>query len=269
MFVRIVLMMLVLLSGGPLTQAMALEAQKQFAPLLDRLVAAYPDHLDRHDGRYLYWKDGTKMAFDDGQTGKSYKQLLNAPDLQDQFYTPYQAGRAGLAPDLNIDPGRVRYEPFFKKMYGDCRKGEIAKRLRSIKWLPRHRGGRLRVTTVNGVAARLEAISRDLDSLLDRKPKLIAFVRPPSGGYVCRVIAGTKRYSAHSYGAAVDIVAKRGHYWRWSKPGKNGRYAWRNAIPLEIVEIFERHGFIWGGKWYHYDTMHFEYRPELLALTGK
>jgi hypothetical protein len=30
----------------------------------------------------------------------------------------------------------------------------------------------------------------------------------------------------------------------------------------ERVEIFERHGFIWGGKWYHYDTMHFEYRPE-------
>jgi hypothetical protein len=28
--------------------------------------------------------------------------------------------------------------------------------------------------------------------------------------------------------------------------------------------VFEKHGFIWGGKWYHYDTMHFEYRPELL-----
>ena len=33
----------------------------------------------------------------------------------------------------------------------------------------------------------------------------------------------------------------------------------------EIVDIFERHGFIWGGKWYHYDTMHFEHRPELLS----
>ena len=35
-------------------------------------------------------------------------------------------------------------------------------------------------------------------------------------------------------------------------------------FPLEIVEIFERHGFIWGGRWKHYDTMHFEFRPELL-----
>jgi hypothetical protein len=37
-------------------------------------------------------------------------------------------------------------------------------------------------------------------------------------------------------------------------------------MPQEIVDIFERHGFIWGGKWYHYDTMHFEYRPELTGL---
>ena len=47
-------------------------------------------------------------------------------------------------------------------------------------------------------------------------------------------------------------------YWRWSKSG------WHNRIQIEIARVFERHGFIWGGRWYHYDTMHFEYRPELL-----
>jgi len=25
--------------------------------------------------------------------------------------------------------------------------------------------------------------------------------------------------------------------------------------------------FIWGGRWYHFDTMHFEYRPELLDAS--
>lgn len=40
---------------------------------------------------------------------------------------------------------------------------------------------------------------------------------------------------------------------------------YRNRIPADVVQAFERHGFIWGGRWYHYDTMHFEYRPELLA----
>ncbi len=33
---------------------------------------------------------------------------------------------------------------------------------------------------------------------------------------------------------------------------------------MEIVKELEKYGFIWGGRWYHYDTMHFEYRPELL-----
>jgi hypothetical protein len=25
--------------------------------------------------------------------------------------------------------------------------------------------------------------------------------------------------------------------------------------------------FIWGGKWYHHDTMHFEYRPEIVRAA--
>jgi hypothetical protein len=41
--------------------------------------------------------------------------------------------------------------------------------------------------------------------------------------------------------------------------------ALQTAYPWEIVAAFEEQGFIWGGKWYHYDTIHFEYRPELLA----
>jgi hypothetical protein len=28
------------------------------------------------------------------------------------------------------------------------------------------------------------------------------------------------------------------------------------------------YGFIWGGKWLFFDTMHFEYRPEILILSG-
>jgi len=46
-----------------------------------------------------------------------------------------------------------------------------------------------------------------------------------------------------------------------------GHIAFKNELPWEIVRIFEAHGFIWGGKWYHYDTMHFEYRPELIGAA--
>jgi hypothetical protein len=33
---------------------------------------------------------------------------------------------------------------------------------------------------------------------------------------------------------------------------------YRSRLPFDIVQIFEKHGFIWGGKWEHFDTMHFE-----------
>jgi peptidoglycan LD-endopeptidase CwlK len=53
-----------------------------------------------------------------------------------------------------------------------------------------------------------------------------------------------------------------------STPVASGRLPYKNQIPWDIIHIFESHGFIWGGKWYHYDTMHFEYRPEQL-IAGK
>jgi hypothetical protein len=87
-----------------------------------------------------------------------------------------------------------------------------------------------------------------------------------SGIYNCRPIAETNRLSVHAFGAAIDINAKLSDYWLWAKR-PDGSIAWHNQIPREIVEIFERHGFIWGGRWYHFDTMHFEYRPELIALA--
>ena len=84
-----------------------------------------------------------------------------------------------------------------------------------------------------------------------------------SKGYNCRAIAGTARPSAHGHGIAIDINVAWSNYWRYRRT-EAGEYSYENRIPWEIVEVFEKHGFIWGGKWYHYDTMHFEYRPELL-----
>ena len=135
-----------------------------------RLKAAYPDHVAAIREGALIWRDGTRMAIDDGRENKTSVERLTAPDLN-----------------------------------------------------------------------------------------------PVAGTYACRVIAGTERRSTHGYGIAIDLALKHAHYWRWSKPDATGVYSWRNDIPEEIVRVFEKHGFIWGGRWYHYDTMHFEYRPELLV----
>ena len=231
---------------------------------VEALVRAYPDHLGGIEGNVLIWRDGTRMPISDGVEHKDFDTLLNRPDIDDMFAIPYRPGRPAGNPALNEDPGRIRYEPFFRKMYGDCRrKGEVEKRTRTVRWMPSRGGGSVRVTTVNQVADRLEAVVRDLEKL---PAALTRYLVPSAGTLNCRTIAGTDLRSMHSYAAAIDISTRFSDYWRWAKP-KQGAIPYRNRIPFEIVEVFERHGFIWGGKWYHYDTMHFEYRPELLRLS--
>jgi hypothetical protein len=235
------------------------------APMTDgpiaKLVAAYPDFLASHDANTLIWKDGTVMGLDDGKGEKDAETRLNEPDLKDMFHTPYPQGRSGIPPEVDCDPGRVRYQPFFDKMYGNCQKGEVEPKLAHVEWLPQHGGGVLRIARVNKVADRLKAVSAELGKLPD---SFLKYVVPLAGkGYNCRVIAGTTRPSVHGHGIAIDINVAWSNYWRWGRTVAES-YSYENRIPWEIVEVFEKHGFIWGGKWYHYDTMHFEYRPELL-----
>jgi hypothetical protein len=228
---------------------------------LNRLVSSYPDKIGSYDKDFLIIKNGIKFPISDGRTDKTFEQLLEKPDIDDMFYVRYPAGATPEQPEKNSDPGRVRFEPLFVAMYGDCNKNEVARNLRPIKWLPRHGGGTVTITTVNGVADALGRVSGELDEL---PGDLIKYVVPLAGAYNCRKIAGSSARSMHAYGAAIDINTKYSNYWRWASKGREPP-RWQNQIPVRIVRIFEKYGFIWGGHWYHYDTMHFEYRPELLA----
>jgi hypothetical protein len=105
------------------------------------------------------------------------------------------------------------------------------------------------------VTERIER-AREADARLGR------FLRKLAGGFAARKIAGTERTSAHAFGIAIDLDKSLSDYWRWQK---RKPLRWRNRFPQAIVDAFEAEGFIWGGRWYHYDTMHFEYRPELFG----
>jgi hypothetical protein len=229
---------------------------------LARLVAAYPAHLERVDDGMLVWRDGTRMVVNDGLGVKTPAQRLATADIKDMLVEAYPAGRPVAPPALNKDPGRARHAALFDKMYGECRMGGVAARLVDVVWLPKKWGKIVKVTAINEVAEKLKAVSAALDALPSR---FDVFLFPIGGTFVCRTIAGSNRTSAHGHGIAIDIATGPSHYWQWSGAQAGTVFEHRNAIPYEIVEIFERHGFIWGGKWYHYDTMHFEYRPELLA----
>lgn len=222
----------------------------------DKLIKAYPQQLVACEDNHIIWHDGEKQIFDDGKE-KTFEQLLNNPDLEDMFKIPYPVGENSYAePAFNSDAGRFRNEYFFKRIYGETSR-EVKRNLVSIKWMPKSTRKTVPISGVNDVAEKLTQVSNELDELPDEFKK---YLIKTSGTYNWRVISGTNRLSAHSFAIAIDINAQMANYWKWA--GKNYRY--ENNIPHEIVEVFEKHGFIWGGKWYHYDTMHFEYRPELL-----
>ena len=93
---------------------------------LQILVAAYPEAIARADGNDIVFKDGTRLPFDDGTGAKDFETLLARADIEDMFAIPYPKEPLARPPALNADPGRIRNGAFFRKMYGDCTKGEVA-----------------------------------------------------------------------------------------------------------------------------------------------
>ncbi len=220
----------------------------------DAAIHLCPDAPIAHPGAAIPWDDGR---------AKTHAERLAAPDLEDTVAQRYRPGAAEPAPPpLDFEPGRVRELTFLGALYGATRDA-VAARTVTVDWMPRSGGGPLTVTAVAGVAQALARVSADLERELPAD--LRALVARSAGAFVWRTVRGSDRRSAHSYAIAVDVGLQRADYWDWNRPGPDGRYRYKNRFPLEVVAIFERHGFIWGGRWYHFDTMHFEYRPELLV----
>ena len=128
------------------------------------------------------------------------------------------------------------------------------------------------------IHAPLAAVERDLRALAIRDAAVAEWIGEIEITYsfISRDIASSDTPSYHAWGLAFDLVPTsyegRHVYWRWSRA--LDREGWQE-IPLEdrwspphaAIEIFERHGFVWGGKWGYFDAIHFEYRPEILLYN--
>ena len=223
------------------------------------LVRAYPEQLARFDTEHVYWHDGSSMPIVDAQFTSEDQSV----SLVQQMSEAYPFGeRYVFGEHQTNDSGRVRSMPFLQKMYG-ATKEEVEQNLVPIQWMPKSRNRRILVTKVNGVDRQLAKVSRDIERL----PRALReFCTKVCGTFNWRTIAGSDQLSAHAFGIAIDINVASSSYWQWDIE-KHGAMNFVNRFPQEVVEIFERHGFIWGGKWKHYDSMHFEYRPELLIAA--
>ncbi|MBZ4414958.1 M15 family metallopeptidase [Myxococcus sp. RHSTA-1-4] len=196
--------------------------------------------------------DGRTYPFNDGRA-KSFEEKLESPDLEDTLSIPYRTGPLAPVTREDEDPGRIRFDPLFHAAYGAS---EDRVDVVPIRFL----GQRLKVH--RKVAPAFRRVAARLEALLAKDASLKPFLTNLGGTFHWRKIANTNRQSAHSYGVSIDLNPSRAHYWEWQP--KHQPLRWANTVPQAIVDAFEAEGFIWGGRWYHYDTMHFEYRPELL-----
>ena len=108
----------------------------------------------------------------------------------------------------------------------------------------------------------LQKVMEELKPLLKTNQNLRKCLLPCSGTFNYRIISGTNRLSPHSYGIAIDLASDKRDYWKWAtKEAGEKRLA---SYSNELVKVFEQNNFVWGGKWSHFDILHFEYRPEII-----
>lgn len=221
-------------------------------PIKKSPLSAYPSIKEIKDN-IVTFEDNSTLPFDDG-IAKDFEQKIANASIKDMLSSPYPAFEPIIAPPKDSDPGRYRPEAFFAKLYGEDAQS-VKKNLVKITWLPNISHETLYFNKQQNAARALQKVSNELEKL---PKKFHPYITNIGGTFAHRNISGTQRLSPHAFGIAIDINVGSSAYWKWDKI-----YRYRNSIPKEIVDIFEKYGFIWGGRWYHYDTMHFEYRPEM------
>ena len=257
--------------------------------LCRKVLNAYCSSVSSFEDGTVKLKNGQEAQCDEGHhfdlsNGDEFIQQLNTVDISDILLQSYPFGETKVPEfNSNFDPGRFRNDTLLQATYGsdfdEVEKNLIPVKVGSFK---------IQFNKNNGAAAALEAALKEIQSN-DAVWKKFTTERSFAGSFVRRFIAGTKRMSAHSYAVAVDFTPKdesKDTYWKWNakcKPNSTCKKASEgdesnlmlvppkkfDTMDWQVVKAFEHHGFVWGGKWNHYDTMHFEYRPEFLSRDMK
>ena len=250
------------------------------------LARAYPDRIDQVAFReddwalqlgdtWYFWAHGRLLPeelrdrWEEYASHRFYSYSLEMPPIPSLDEEAKARLRQRLE-QADSNPPR-RHGGFLADLYDAGTRGQTEARLATVKLVG------LEVRVHEQISRPLEAVAGELEELIRTDEEVRRFVAglEALAGYNWREIAGTRSRSYHSYGIAVDLAPKsfggRHTYWRWALPHVEEWYAIpyerRWMVPQQIVRVFEEHGFVWGGKWFYFDTMHFEYRPEIFILS--
>jgi len=163
-----------------------------------------------------------------------------------------------------------RSQIFFDELWRAHNRDESYERVKTLRFLGHN------VMVHYGILSELALVEEVINAAAKTNPQVRQWLQNIASitGWNWRNIAETESRSFHAYGTAIDILPKNNNletYWLWTARNNpqwwNVPYSRRHHPPDAVVKAFESYGFVWGGKWLFFDTIHFEYRPEVFILN--
>lgn len=225
------------------------------------MMMAYPENIKNIEVKedkkiYLVTKEGKYILYDDMKV-RSNDEKNSSGDIQDMLSVIYPLTNIDALMRIEEDPGRTRIYELLNEVYGASEQ-----KVRASLIEVNAPYSKVLFNKNNGAATSFKTVMDELKELAKNNGKIATLINPINGTFNYRTISGTGRLSPHAYGIAVDLKSNPNDYWKWSKRDLGEkRMLW---YPKELVEVFEKNNFIWGGKWGHFDILHFEYRPEII-----
>ncbi len=221
----------------------------------------------------LYWAEGRYLPANLLGSKEKYRKLI--------FYIPKKLADPASFSDAQIEEIRafgssesretapISATSFFEAIYDTSTRKDVERHITKTMFLGKQ------VSVHEEIVELLARVEEQILAAAQTDDAVKAFMESISSieGYSWRQIRDTNGISFHSMGLAIDILPGSWQnkiiYWNWEK--NKGNEDWM-LIPLSerwmppdiVIDIFEKEGFIWGGKWTVWDNMHFEYRPELI-----
>ena len=224
----------------------------------------------------LYWAEGKFLP----------KEEHSQKDLYSSFLYPYQKQLHDPSTFTKEDIERIRNftspknrqsgkgtPPFLYDIIYDCKSRiSVESHIDTTSFLNKKTNAHEYIHKV------LEKVEKEIFEVAKNNSEVQDFINKiaSADSYSWRVISDSGNRSFHSLGLAIDILPKgwnsKNLYWAWRRDIDKNNWM---LLPLErrwmppqkVIEIFENHGFVWGGKWIIWDNMHFEYRPEVILYN--
>ena len=247
------------------------------------LVQAYPQRVLRAEFRngdwavllrdtWFYYADGRMLPEHLRSRASEYSPIAfyNYPRELPPWTapSPEQVNRFRSMTETRAGSRTPRAHYFFDTLYRAHNHTESYQRVKTLRFLG------FSVMVHYSILEELSLVEERILAAAQTDPRVRAWINGTGtvSGWTWRTMAGSQSRSFHSYGTAIDIQPRslggREIYWQWAGPAWwNIPHEGRHHPPDAVIQAFESYGFVWGGKWLFFDTMHFEYRPEVFILN--